>query len=117
MHHQGLSYIPEIIRTELTSEKTREFVVRKYYGDLQLLPIPTHCRKDTSYDLILAIVDRLIKMIHYKPVQITIDALMLVAIYTPSSSTAVTAHTSSTRTLSRNLMTAYRKNLQRWLVI
>ena len=29
----------------------------KYYGDLQLLPIPTHCRKGTSYDLILVIIN------------------------------------------------------------
>ena len=44
LHHQGLPYIPEIIRTELISrhhndplvgyfgiEKTRELVARKYY--------------------------------------------------------------------------------------
>ena len=42
VHHQGLSYVPEIIKTELTTEKTRELIARKYYGDLQLLPIPTH---------------------------------------------------------------------------
>ena len=91
-HHQGLSYVPEIIRTELISrhhndplagyhndplaghfgiEMTRELVARKYYwetlchdieeyvrgcdvclaskavrhkpyGDLKLLPVPTH---------------------------------------------------------------------------
>ena len=74
MHHQGLFYVPEIIRTELTTEETRELVARKYYGDLQLLPIPTHRRKGTSYDSILVIVGRLTKMIHYKPVQIMIDA-------------------------------------------
>ena len=85
LHHQGLPYVPEIIRTELISrhhddplaghfgiEKTRELVARKYYwltlrhdvdddvkgcnvclasktvrhkpyGDLQSLPVPTHC--------------------------------------------------------------------------
>ena len=85
LHHQGLPYIPEIIRTEPISkhhnntlaghfgiEKTQEFVARKYYwptlhhdvdnyvkggnvclalkavqhkpyGDLQSLPVPTHC--------------------------------------------------------------------------
>ena len=48
VHNQGLSYIPEVIRIELTIghfgiEKTREFVVRKYYGDLQSLSIPAHC--------------------------------------------------------------------------
>ena len=34
VHHQGLPYVPEIIRTELTTEKTRELVARKYYVDL-----------------------------------------------------------------------------------
>lgn len=84
LHHQGLSYVPEIIKTELISrhhddplarhfgiEKTRELIAQKYYwpslhhnfeayvkgcdvslafkavchkpyGDLQLLPMPTH---------------------------------------------------------------------------
>ena len=133
LHHQGLPYIPEIIRTELISrhhnnplashfgiEKTQELVVWKYYwptlrhdidnyvkgcnvclalkavqhklyGDLQSLPIPTHCWKDLSmdfvtdlpilmdwkrdsYNSILIIVDRLTKMVHYKPVKVTIDA-------------------------------------------
>ena len=75
---QGLSYVPKIIRIELTShfgiEKTRELVARKYYGDLQLLPIPTHRRKGTSYDSILVIVNLLQKMLRDKPVQIPIDA-------------------------------------------
>ena len=44
LHHQGLYYIPEIIRIELINkhhnnllkdhfgiEKTREFIIRKYY--------------------------------------------------------------------------------------
>ena len=48
--------------------KTRELVARKYYGDLQLLSILTHCRKVTRYDSILVIVDWLTKMVHYKPV-------------------------------------------------
>ena len=133
LHHQGLLYIPEIIRTELISrhhndplashfgiEKTREFVAQKYfwltlrrdvknyvkgcnvclaskavyhkpYGDLQSLPVPTHRWKDLlmgfvtglpistdwkgdSYDSILVIIDRLIKMVHYEPFKITIDA-------------------------------------------
>ena len=59
IHHQGLSYVPKIIRTKLTTEKTREFVARKYYGDLQLFPISTHCQKGTSYNLILVIINRL----------------------------------------------------------
>ena len=63
----------------------------KPYGNLQTLPVPTHRWKDLSidfitvlpiltdwkgksYDLILVIVDRLTKMVHYKPVKITIDA-------------------------------------------
>ncbi len=62
----------------------------KPYGDLQLLPIPTHLWKDLpidfvtgllisvdwkgdSYDSILVIVDRLTKMIHYELVKVTID--------------------------------------------
>ena len=66
-------------------------VRHKPYGDLQALPIPTHRWKDLSmdfvtglpvstdwkgksYDLILVIVDRLTKMVHYEPVKITIDA-------------------------------------------
>ena len=130
LHHQGLPYVPELIRTELISrhhddplaghfgiEKTLELVARKYYwetlrrnvenyvkgcdvclaskavrhkpyGDLQSLPVPTHRWKDLtmdfvtglpistdwkgdSYDSILVVVDR---MVHYKPVQTTIDA-------------------------------------------
>ena len=42
VHHQGLFYVPEIIKTELTNEKTRELVTEKYYVNLQLLPIPTY---------------------------------------------------------------------------
>ena len=66
-------------------------VCHKPYGDLQSLPIPTHQWKDLSmdfvtslslsadwkgdnYDSILVIVDRLTKMMHYKPVKVTIDA-------------------------------------------
>ena len=69
----------------------------KPYDDLQLLPIPTHCRKDLSidfvtglsvstnwkgetYDSILVIVDQLTKMIYYKPVKVTIDASGLVEV-------------------------------------
>ena len=61
-------------REHSTIEKTQELVARKYYGDLQLLQMPTHRRKGTSYDSILVIIGRLTKMIHYKPVQIPIDA-------------------------------------------
>ncbi len=65
-------------------------VRHKPYDDLQSLPVPTHRWKDLSidfvtglpvstnwkgeiYDLILVIVDRLTKMVHYKPVKVTID--------------------------------------------
>ena len=100
-------------------EKTRELIARKYYwpslrqdveayvkgydiclsskavrhkpyGNLQLLPVPTHCWKDLSmdfvtelpistdwkddsYNSILVIVDRLTKMVYYEPVQVMID--------------------------------------------
>ena len=63
----------------------------KPYGDLQSLPVPTHRRKDLlmdfvtglsistnwkgdNYNSILVILDWLTKMVHYKPVKITIDA-------------------------------------------
>ena len=94
LYHQGLSYISEIIWTELISrhynnllaghvgiKKTRELVARKYYwltlchdvddyvkgcnvclaskavrhkpyGDLQSLPVPTHCWKDLLMDFV-----------------------------------------------------------------
>ena len=66
----------------------------KLYGDLQSLPVPTHQWKDLSmdfvtglpistnwkgdsYDSILVIIDRLTKMVYYKPVKITINTLGL----------------------------------------
>ncbi len=66
-------------------------VCHKPYGDLQSLPVPTHRWKHLSmdfvtglpisanwkgdnYDLILVIVDRLTKIVHYEPVKVTIDA-------------------------------------------
>ena len=65
-------------------------VQHKLYGDLQSLLVLTHCWKDLSidfvtslpnlinwkgdsYDSILVIVDRLIKMVHYKPVKVSIN--------------------------------------------
>ena len=62
----------------------------KYYGNLQSLPVPTHCWKDLSmdfvtvlpisidlkgdsYDFILVTVNWLTKMVHYEPVKITIN--------------------------------------------
>ena len=136
LHHQGLPYIPEIIRIELISrhhndplaghfgiEKTRELIARKYYwptlrrdvedyvrgcnvclaskavqhkpySDLQSLSIRIHRWNDLwmdfvmglpiltdwkgdSYDSILVIVDQPTKMVHYKPIKVTIDALGL----------------------------------------
>ena len=70
---------------------TSKTVRHKPYGDLQSLLVPTHRWKDllmdfvtglplfadwkgNSYDLILVIVDHLIKMVHYEPVKVTIDA-------------------------------------------
>ena len=66
-------------------------VRHKPYSYLQLLPVLTHCWKDLSmdfvigllvstnwkgesYDYILIIVDRLMKMVYYEPVKVTIDA-------------------------------------------
>ncbi len=65
-------------------------VCHKPYGDLQLLLIPTHRWKDLSinfvtglpisanwkgdsYNAILVIVNRLTKIVHYKPVKVTIN--------------------------------------------
>ena len=97
--------------------------------------------KDTSYDSILVVVDRLKKMLRDEPVQILIDAprlprldcqrlrlsLHLQVLVPPvplSSSTAVTAKASPTKKISapvpdsiRNLMTACRKNLPHGLDI
>ena len=72
-------------------------VRHKPYGDLQSLPVPTHCWKDLlidfvtglpistdwkgdSYDSILVIGDWLTKMDYYKPVKVTINALGLAKI-------------------------------------
>ena len=69
-------------------------VRHKSYGDLQSLPVPTYRWKDLlmdfvtglpilrdwkgdSYNSILVIVDRLTKMVHYKTVKVTINALSL----------------------------------------
>ena len=69
----------------------------KPYGDLHFLPVFTHCWinllmdfvtslpiltnwKRDSYNSILVIVNWLIKMVHYKPVKVTIDAPGLVGI-------------------------------------
>ena len=66
-------------------------ICHKLYRNLQTLPVPTHKWKDLfidfmtrlpistdwkgkSYDSILVIVDRLIKIVHYELVEITIDA-------------------------------------------
>ena len=66
-------------------------VKHKPYGDLQPLPVPTYQWKDflmhfviglpvstnwksESYNSILVIVNRLIKIIHYEPVKVTINA-------------------------------------------
>ncbi len=38
------------------------------------LPVSTNW-KGKTYDSILVIIDRLTKMVHYKPVKVTIDAL------------------------------------------
>ena len=97
VHHQGLFHILEIIKTELTTKKTRELIIRKYCRDLQLLLIPTHCRKSTSYNLILVIVGLLMKMIYYKPAQIIINATILAAGYLLLSSTAIIANASPTK--------------------
>ena len=66
-------------------------IKHKVYGDLQSLLLPTHCWKDLSidfvtglpvstkwkgktYDSILVIISRLIKMVYYEPVKVTIVA-------------------------------------------
>ena len=72
LHHQGLSYVPEIIRTELISrhhndplaghfgiEKTRKLVARKYYWPTLRCDVEDYVR---GYDVCLAS-----KVIHHKP--------------------------------------------------
>ena len=66
-------------------------VMHKLYGDFQSLPVFTHWWKNLSmdfvtglpistnwkednYDSILVIIDRLTKMVHYKPIKIIINA-------------------------------------------
>ena len=49
--------------------------------------------KDTSYNSIFVVIDRLTKMVYYEPMQITIDAPALGAGYTPLGS----LHASPTR--------------------
>ena len=87
------------------------------------LPMSTN-RRETSYDSLLVVVNRLTKISKLTqkidtPQFLQLDRLQLKVLAPPvplSSSTAVTTYVSSLRTF-RNLMTAYRKNLQRWLVI
>ena len=72
-------------------------VHHKPYGDLQSLPVPTYRWKDLSMDIvtglpiltdwkrdsynsILVIVNWLIKMVHYEPVKVTIDAPGLIEV-------------------------------------
>ena len=72
-------------------------VRHKLYEDLQSLRVPTHWWKDffmdfvtglalfadwkgNSYNSILVIVDQLTKMVHYKPVKVTINASRLAEI-------------------------------------
>ena len=80
VHHQGLSYVPEIIRIELTShfgiENSRTccqkiLAVAATETTRAGLPMFTD-RKNTSYDSILLIVG-----LHDQPVQIRIDASRL----------------------------------------
>ena len=76
---------------------TSKAVKHKPYGDLQSLSIPTYQWKDllidfvtglplsadwksNSYDSILVIIDRLTKMVHYKPVKVIIDAPGLIKV-------------------------------------
>ena len=73
---------------------TSKAVRYKLYGDLQLLPVLTHCWKDLSmdfvtglpvsanwkgetYDSILVIVDRITKKVYYELVKVIIDVLGL----------------------------------------
>lgn len=74
-----------------------KIVCHKFYGDLQLLPVLTHCWKDLlidfvtslplsanwkddNYNSIFVIINRLTKMIYYKPVKVPIKALGLAKI-------------------------------------
>lgn len=69
-------------------------VYHKPYRNLQSLPVSIHCQKDlstdfminlsllvncknNSYNVILVVIDCLIKMVHYKPVKTTMDVVGL----------------------------------------
>ena len=66
VHHQGLSYVPEIIRTELTSGPFwhRENSKTCCHEILWRPAVGPDTYSGTSYDSILVIVGRLTKMIH-----------------------------------------------------
>ena len=76
---------------------TSKTIRHKFYGDLQLLPVPTYHWKDLSinfvtgllrstnrkgetYDSILVIVDRLMKIVHYELVNVIIDTPGLIEV-------------------------------------
>lgn len=73
---------------------TSKVVHYKLYGDFQSLPISTYCWKDLYIDFvigllflvdwkddsdntILVVIDRLIKMVYYKPIKTIIDVVDL----------------------------------------
>ena len=143
MHYHSLSYISAIIRTELISkhydESTLVSIQLKnlllkntiktcscYQYLLIIRNTPMHLLMDfvtellifidwksTSYHLMLAIIDQLMKIVYYELVQITINTPALAANYILLSS----LHMSPTKKISapisdsiRNLMTACRNN-------
>ena len=100
VYQQGLSYVPEIIQTELISKHHDEGTLasrklenllpgrstKPVVATYRYLPVAGKTYrwicdglpmsidwKDTSYDSILIVVDRLTKMVHSKPAQM-IDA-------------------------------------------
>ena len=124
VHHQGLSYVPEIIWTELTSrhhdegtlasrkleeslpgKSTRPAVATNTCPPVTTwagLPMSTDW-KVTSYHPILVVISRLDR----QQLRLSFHLQVLVPPVPLSSSTAVTTYASSTRTLNRNLMAAW----------
>ena len=112
----------------------------KPYSNLQSLPVPSHWWKDllmnfviglliltnckqNSYDSILVIIDRLTKMVHYKPVKITINApglaqvIINVVVRHHGLLNSIMTDMSSLSTSKFRSLFCYFLNIKRWIFI
>ena len=69
---------PKAVKYKLYSDLQTLFVLINQWKNLSIdfitgLPVSTNWKSE-SYDFILVIVDRLKKIIYYKPIKVTIDA-------------------------------------------